>query len=179
MVTDEQAREICHLADDQPVTDADRKVTAADFNGTETPIPFKYIENPTRKEVLANYLDCDVDDLDGDDDDESFELGSKEYLILTDSEADEKAAEYIKDSLWAFNASFLAGYCDLPQEVFEAMQDKCEGANDAFLSLVERADGGLEGLVEEAISADGRGHFLSTYDGNENEEGDYFIYRVN
>ncbi len=179
MVTDAQARAVCHLADDQPVTDADREVTAADFNGTDTPIPFKYIDDPTRKEVLAHYLECDVDDLDGDDDDESFELGSKEYLVLTDSEADEKAAEYIKDSLWAFNSSFLASYCDLPEEMFKAVQDKCESGNDAVLQCVERADGGLQGLIEEAISADGRGHFMSSYDGEENEEGDYFIYRVN
>ena len=32
---------------------------------------------------------------------------------------------------------------------------------------MERADGGLEGLIEEAISADGRGHFMSSYDGEE------------
>lgn len=133
----------------------------------------------TRKQILAKYLECDVEDIDGDEDGQSFELGSKEYLVLTDSEADQKAAEYIKDSVWAFNASFLASFCDMPEEMFTAVQDKCEGANDAVLNCIERADGGLKAFVEEAISADGRGHFLSQYDGNENEEGDYFIYRVN
>lgn len=136
-------------------------------------------EDHSRKQVLANYLGCDVNDLDGDEDGERYELGSKEYLILTDNEADEKAREYIKDSLWAFNASFLSGFCDMPEEMFTAVKDKCEDANEAVLQCVERADGGLNAFVEEAISADGRGHFLSGYDGNENEEGEYFIYRVN
>ncbi len=38
-------------------------------------------------------------------------------------------------------------------------------------------------FVSQAISADGRGHFLNTYDGNENEqtiEGTtFYIYRMN
>jgi hypothetical protein len=56
---------------------------------------------------------------------------------------------------------------------------KCEGANDAILALIEKTDGGLDGFVEEAISADGRGHFLSSYDGNENHESGFYIYRTN
>jgi hypothetical protein len=38
---------------------------------------------------------------------------------------------------------------------------------------------GLEGFVEEAVSADGRGHFLSSYDGEENEQDGFYIYRIN
>ena len=37
----------------------------------------------------------------------------------------------------------------------------------------------MDEFIEDAISSDGRGHFLSPYDGEENEEGDYFIYRIN
>lgn len=130
--------------------------------------------------ALAAHLECDVNDISEDSYGENtFDAEGGEYLVLTDSEADDRAAEYIKDSLWAFNASFLSNYTDLPEEVFTAMQDKCEGANDAFTVLVSRADGGLDGFIEEAISADGRGHFMSSYDGEENEEGEYFIYRIN
>ncbi len=53
-----------------------------------------------------------------------------------------------------------------------------ERSNDAVLSLVERTCG-LDDFVEDAVSADGRGHFLSHYDGEENEQGEYFIYRLN
>lgn len=132
--------------------------------------------------ALCAFLDCAPDALSR----ESYEnyglavysLGKCEYAIGTDAEADEAAQKNIEDSAWAFNASFLSGFCDIPEEVFEAMQDKCEDANDAFLSLINKS-GGIEKFAQEAVSADGRGHFLSSYDGNENEEGDFYIYRTN
>ena len=37
----------------------------------------------------------------------------------------------------------------------------------------------MDELIEEAVSLDGRGHFLASYDGHENEHNDYFIYRTN
>lgn len=110
---------------------------------------------------------------------------NNDYLVLTDEEADEKAAEYIKDSLWAFNASFLACETGFPIEVFTALQDQCEGANDAIFNLVDgnKSDTDIDSFIESAISADGRGHFMSSYDGNENEENvngtTYYIYSIN
>lgn len=109
------------------------------------------------------------------------------YLVLTDSKADEKAGEYIKDSLWAFNSSFLSNVTGFDQSIFEAIQanDKCEGNNEAIQQLV---GDNFDSLVQDAISSDGRGHFLNTYDGNEEEfnckdytgENEYlFIYRMN
>jgi hypothetical protein len=138
-------------------------------------------------EALADYLQCDPDDLTREKHDhyglEVFSLGREEYAIGTDSEANLACAEYIKDSAWAFRSSFICEYCNLPQEIAEALEamqsKKCEGANDAILALIEKADGGLEGFTEEAISADGRGHFLSGYDGDENESEGFFIYRIN
>lgn len=108
-----------------------------------------------------------------------YKQGSHEYAIGTDAEANAAAFNNIEDSIWAFNASFLSSYTDLPEEMFIGMQDKCEDANDAFKTCVERASGGLAGFVEEAISADGRGHFMSSYDGNENEQDGLYIYRIN
>ena len=105
----------------------------------------------------------------------------EDYLVLTDDEADEKAKEYILDSLWAFTPNFLASATGIDLEVFEAIQNngRCESNNDAILRLVDDEDA----LVEEAISWDGRGHFLSHYDGAENSETvnetEYFIYRQN
>lgn len=137
-------------------------------------------------ELLATYLEIDVEDISVSGHDENtFEVGRAEYMVLTDEEADEKVAEHIKETLWAFNAYFLANYTDLPEEVFTALQDRCEGANETFFKLIKRADGGFEGFVEDAVRADGRGHFLSGYDGEENEiyddeECEYFyIYRTN
>lgn len=133
-------------------------------------------------DALAKFLECDASEITENSDNE-YSHGNAEYLVLTDAEADEKAHEYIKDSLWAFNASFILGECGLDfsgEESLRAMQEKsCESANDFILSLVERTCG-LDSFVESAISADGRGHFLSQYDGNEGEAvGGYFVYRTN
>ncbi len=103
------------------------------------------------------------------------------HIVLTDQEADDKAKDYILDSAWAFNASFLADFTGFDIEVFEAIQknDRCESNNDAILSMIQDKDD----FVQQAISADGRGHFMNRYDGNENEEtigGEtFYIYRMN
>jgi hypothetical protein len=136
--------------------------------------------------VLALHLECNPDELSEETYDHygltRFSLGNQEYAIGTDSEADEAAKEYVKDSVWAFNASFILSECDLPSEMEDAIKalqsDKCEGANDALLALVEKCTT-LENFTQSAISADGRGHFLSGYAGDVNEEGDFFIYRLN
>ncbi len=111
-----------------------------------------------------------------------FCLGSQEYAIGTDGEADEAAAANIKDSLWAFRASFILSECGLPLELeagIKAMQEKqCEDCNDALIALIEKTCD-LKRFVQAAISADGRGHFLSSYNGHEELEGDFFIYRLN
>jgi len=53
-----------------------------------------------------------------------FELTAEgnDYLVLTDEEADKAASDYIRDSLWAFNAEFLADNTGLPAEVFSMIQ---------------------------------------------------------
>jgi hypothetical protein len=97
-----------------------------------------------------------------------YEDQDSEYQVLTNEEATEKTTEYIKDSLWAFNANFLAEQLGLPEKLFTALQDKCEGGNDAILAIAEKFDK-VEEIIEAAIKADGRGHFLSAYDGCEPE----------
>lgn len=107
-----------------------------------------------------------------------------DYLVLTDSEADEKAKECIVSSLWAFTPSFLAERTELYTEVFEAIQGngKCECNNDTIYNLIQKLDD-IDSFVQAAISADGRGHFLSSYDGIETEETTqgvtFYIYKVN
>jgi hypothetical protein len=110
-------------------------------------------------------------------DDCCFDAGAAEYLILTDDEADARANDSIRESAWAFNASFLVDYLPegVGEEVVEALQPQSEGANDAILAMIgERFDD----FASDAISADGRGHFLSGYDGEEIEDGEWFGYRT-
>ena len=136
----------------------------------------------TKLKTIKQYLDCNINDLDWHDwgsDGTEFLLGHKGYLVLTDEEADQAVEDYIKDSVWAFNPSFLSSHSGIDEGVFKLLQDKCESANEAVLKLIKDFDE----FVEDAVGTDGRGHFLSSYDGEENDhEHDnetYYIYRTN
>lgn len=92
-----------------------------------------------------------------------------DWLILSDEEADEQARENIERDLWAFVPSFLVAYMPdgITPDVLEAVAGSSyEDASPAFRAMVgERFDD----LVSDAISTDGRGHFLSSWDGCEHE----------
>jgi len=109
-----------------------------------------------------------------------MELDGIEYRVGTDEEATEAAHEAITESLWAFNADFLASHLNCPVESVQVIQsnDKCEDNNETFKNWL---GDGLEDFCDDAISADGRGHFLNSYDGNETEfnfDGTtYYAYR--
>ena len=118
--------------------------------------------------------------------DEARELIDEDrYLVLTDKEADEEASRIIIDSLWAFNSSFIADHVlnvddyDSLLKSIESIQEQCEGANDAIRAMIQN----VEDFAEDAISCDGRGHFINHYDGSENEETIdsevFYIYRIN
>ena len=112
----------------------------------------------------------------------TYESDGGEYLVVDDAEADEMARDYVLDSLWAFDAGFLADQLDLPyeaREMISCFQERMsEGANATLQAMVKDEDS----LVAAAISADGRGHFLAGYDGEEAEvEIDgrtLYVYRV-
>ncbi len=148
---------------------------------TQTTNEVEIDEATAKINALAAFLECDADDISETRYDENtFDAEGGEYMVLTDEEADQRATEYIKDSLWAFNPSFLSGETDIDEDVFTAIasNDRCESNNDAILALI-KGSCGIDAFVSSAISADGRGHFMSSYDGNENEQGEFFIYRTN
>jgi hypothetical protein len=113
-------------------------------------------------------MDYDVNDYNGL---QVIEIDGKEWALFTDEEADKAVKSYIEESLWAFNKSFLSDQTGLPEEVFSTLQQGCESSNDAILSIVEKC-GDMDTLVSDAVSSDGRGHFLSPYDGHEKKWGD-------
>jgi len=131
-------------------------------------------------EALAEYLDIEEEDMEIVWGGEAVEADGGEYRVFTDSEADRACRSYIRDTLWAFNADFLIGFTNLPNDAVEMIsnfqESKAEDSNEAIYSLVEDK---FNSLVKDAILSDGRGHFLSPYDGEEIEEGDFFIYRYN
>lgn len=137
------------------------------------------------KKALAEYLECDIDSIVNENWNQwglnvyksSKEEFAHEYAIGTEEQTNIACYEAIKSNAWAFTSSFLAEMTELPQEVFAALQDKCEDANEPILKLIEKTCG-LDAFVDAAISSDGRANFLATYDGCENQEGNFFIYKL-
>lgn len=117
----------------------------------------------------------------------SFEVCGCEYLVFTDEEADEATAAEIKESLWAFNPDFILRHTKVynettdreDQAIIEALREVqsriCETANALVMALIED----LDAFISDAVDADGRGHFLARYDGEEIESGEFYIYRIN
>ena len=148
-----------------------------------------------KKQALKQFLsipDEDMEDIKVTQLDENeVEIYGQEYLVLTDIEADNKAKEEIERSLWAFQPSFILSHCSTyermnnweynsAKEALEKIQCHfAEGINDLIRSMIKDIDE----FVEDAIYEDGRGHFISLYDGEENEEEvngvTYYIYRIN
>lgn len=132
--------------------------------------------------ALADFLECSVEEI-GDApvgfDENRYDAWGREYLVLTDEEADAAMQECVRESLWAFNPCFLERYTPEGVEAEEIrliIGDRCEDANGAMLALVGDR---FEELVTDAGNEDGRGHFLAGYDGEENEESVFYIYRTN
>jgi hypothetical protein len=134
--------------------------------------------------LIKHIYDCEgelVFDIRHEYDPNVYSANGNEYMVLTENEANDECFRYFEESLWAFNPSFLSFNTDLPEEVFEVLQERCEASSDAVLKLVEKC-GNIDDLVTEAVAVDGRGPFLSGYDGKENEvyiNGTWvYIYRM-
>ena len=128
--------------------------------------------------ALSKFTGTDVKFMTTDGD--SFEVnddvrgGCACYYVYTDAEADQAVQDYIDETIWAFRPSFLARHTGIDERVIEILQEKCETANEPLLRLIKNFDK----FIEEAISSDGRGHFISQYDGEEHEQGEFYIYQA-
>jgi hypothetical protein len=132
-----------------------------------------------RIRVLAEHLDCERDEL-------SFverapqctiAHGNREYLVLTDDEAEDLADETIRQTVWAFNSDWLADFMPngiLAEHITMMRGDRCEDANEMLTALVE-AGRGMDALVERSIAADGRQAFIGDR-GDEHDYDGYYIY---
>ena len=148
-----------------------------------------------KKQALKQFLsipDEDMDDIKITQWDENeVEIYGQDYLVLTDAEADARAREDVERDLWAFQPGFILSHCstydrmsnweyDKAKEALEKIQGYfAESINELIRAMIEDVDE----FVEDAICEDGRGHFISHYDGRENEEEvkgvTYYIYRMN
>lgn len=136
------------------------------------------METMTKQQALANFLEVNESDIEINNDEYILSNGDS-YFVLDDLEADEYARSEIEEMLWAFNADFLASYTGLHKAVFESLAGGYEKSNEAIMALINNA-GSMDEFVQECMDADGRGHFVANYDGEEIElENDYYAYRVN
>lgn len=102
-----------------------------------------------------------------------YQTDEGEFAVADNIEQAERAVkEYIENTMWAFNADFIAQFTPVNSidraaliEALQVVQAKCcEGANALVLALVAHK---IDNFVEAAIQADGRGHFLNGYDSRE------------
>jgi hypothetical protein len=104
--------------------------------------------------VLAHYL------AEGDNrpdyDEAQSDFDSEHYLVYTNEEADEAVREEIEQLVWAFNPSFLSAHTRVSEEAIKKIQEMCESANEPLTAMIKDFDT----FVEDAVSCDGRGHFL-------------------
>ena len=133
--------------------------------------------------AIEAYTESTVEKEDG----QRFEMeDGTEWLVLTDEEADEITREEIEESLWAFNPHFIIDRLEnrsldnwerfhCAEALLEIQKRHCEGINPIIRALI--AD--MEEFVADAVASNGRGHFLSRYDGEEVDlEGtDFYAYR--
>ncbi len=132
--------------------------------------------------VLAHYLAEGDNTPDYDDAQSNFD--SEDYLVYTDEEADEAVRVEIEEMVWAFNPSFLRTHTGVTIEAIAKIQEMCESANDPLKAMIKDFDH----FVNDAVKCDGRGHFLASYDHEENEitfnvmcrsSTTFYIYRRN
>ena len=107
------------------------------------------------------------------------EIDMEDTLVLTDKQADEQVRKEIEEMVWAFTPSFLQAHTGVHADSIAIIQKECEGANEPLKAMIKDFDW----FVEDAVRCDGRGHFLASYDHEENhvqiDDIDYYIYRRN
>jgi len=118
-----------------------------------------------RKEIINNMLE----------EKEDFEIS--DYRFIHKDNIDEIMKDELSSDtyiLGCFNAWFIADITGLDCDIIEKAQ-KAEN----YELLGELMLKNIDEVVENYISADGYGHYFGHYDGNENETGDYYYFRVN
>lgn len=133
----------------------------------------EFLKNEYEEEIKAEEITADTYNTN------IFYYYNQEYLVLTDEEADEEAKKEVKGSLWAFNSDFIVehskiGYNERVIKILQNIQSElCEDCQELVEALIEDIDE----FCEDALNEDGRGHFLADYDGVENQQNDFMIYR--
>ena len=97
----------------------------------------------------------------------------EQYAVGTDEQAQAACEGYIRETLWSFNAVWIVTHmsgelnCMAVATAIRAIQGTmCEDCNEVIRRLL---GDDIEYFIRDSILADGRGHFLASYDGEEDE----------
>lgn len=110
-----------------------------------------------------------------------IEIEGDEYAVGKPSEVHDAIIKYCKENIQYFKPEFLAQNSKYSDHLFATLQKNDVYDSDVYLELIDD----IESFAEEAEEVDGRGHFLSPYDGEEigvcDDEGVifYYLYRIN
>lgn len=110
-----------------------------------------------------------------------IEINGDEYAVGSPKEVKKATVEYCRDNIQHFTPEFLAQNSKFSTLLFKKLQECEVFDSDVYLELIDD----LESFADEAEMVDGRGHFLSPYDGEEIEVYDdegiivYYLYRIN
>lgn len=112
-------------------------------------------------------------------DDFMLDLPSGEVRVIRQSAIDKVQQEELESStylLGCFNACFIADILEIDTDVIQTMQqaEVFEAIGKLIIST-----GKLEKLQAEYASQDGYGHHFASYDHEEHESGDFYIFRTN
>ena len=144
-----------------------------------------------RRAALAENLGCFPENIiPSPHSDKIFDIGAREYLVVTEQEAAEIIAEQIENELWAFHPEWLIQHTLLMEkfvtadyeavlQAFTVIQHHLMETCNPMLEALIEATCGMPLFIEEAISHNGRGHFLAPCGEAEEKQGDFYIYRMN
>lgn len=124
------------------------------------------------RELLENVRDNLSDDF-------NIDFGGREYRIIgndciEDIMKDELSSdEYV---LGCFASWVIADALNIPVSAVEKIQQA--DAHEALGILINNNEDALQSCVDALISHDGAGHHFSSYDGSENDTGDYTVFCI-
>lgn len=136
----------------------------------------------TKIEALAKHLEVDpimVDECKYDEN--AFSYRKAEFLVIHGDDLNDILAERITQDLWAFRAEFIAAHTKngLSPETIEALEEMQREMGENCQPIVEALIVDLKAFIRDAVTTDGAGHFLASYDGKETVVDEFFIYRTN
>ena len=161
VLTEEEADEAAEESIKESINDLGLQAFTEDFQQW-------ILDNCVDSDWFAEYL-------------EDYEIGYIEDIRDEKSDYEEyetRLAEEMEDAGVDTEEEFLEYLIECYEDPVEWFKDMF--GMEEFTNACEEHDLiDWEAVINEAIEVDGCGHFIATYDGVENEMGEYFIYRLN